>query len=101
MAFVAFIMIGIGIYQLKSDKPVGFYSGVEPPKPEELTDVRGWNVRHGAMWVIYGGVIIVTSVFAALFLSGLWCPLLMTGGVMLPIPALVLYHLYLEKRYLK
>jgi hypothetical protein len=32
-------MIGIGVSQLKSRAPVGFYTGEKPPTEEELTDV--------------------------------------------------------------
>ena len=35
----ALVMFGIGISQLKSKEPVGFYSGIEPPAREQLSDV--------------------------------------------------------------
>ena len=54
---VAMIMIGLGIFQLKSTSPVGFYSGEKPPREEELTDVKAWNKKHGMMWLIYGIII--------------------------------------------
>lgn len=57
---VAIIMMGIGIYQLKSKKPVGFYNGEKPPTEDEISDVKAWNKRHGLMWLIYGAVIMVT-----------------------------------------
>ena len=101
MTAVAMIMIGIGIYQLKSEKPVGFYTGVEPPKPEELTDVRAWNLKHGLGMVIYGCIMILTSVLAVFIAGGVWCPVLLMGGVLLPIPAMLWWHRYLVKRYVK
>lgn len=58
---VALFMVAIGIAQLKSKDPVGFYSGEEPPKAESLTDVSTWNKRHGMMWLIYGIIIFVGS----------------------------------------
>ena len=51
--FVALIMLGIGISQLKSKDPVGFYTGEKPPEKERLSDVNAWNKKHGMMWVIY------------------------------------------------
>ena len=42
---VAMIMIGIGISQLKSQTPVGFYSGEQPPRENELSDVHAWNKK--------------------------------------------------------
>ena len=44
-ALVALFMMGIGIVQLKSKDPVGFYSGEKPPKAENITDVKAWNKK--------------------------------------------------------
>ena len=44
--FVAAVMLGIGISQYRSKKPVGFYSGEKPPLEHELTDVIMWNKKH-------------------------------------------------------
>ena len=55
---IALIMIGIGMSQLKSRKPVGFYTGVKPPEEKELRDVKIWNRKHGIMWILYGCAII-------------------------------------------
>jgi hypothetical protein len=52
--FASLFMISIGVSQLKSKTPVGFYTGEKPPKAEELTDVSAWNRKHGMMWVLYG-----------------------------------------------
>lgn len=98
---VAFLMLGIGIYQMKSQKPAGFYSGVEPPKPEEITDLRAWNLKHGGMWVVYGAVIAVTTVVATFVLGGAWCAICFTGGIMLPLPFMVWYHHRLMRIYIK
>ena len=97
---VASIMIGIGIYQIKSPKPAWFYSGEEPPKPETITDLRAWNRKHGSMWILYGAVIIVTSIVAR-FTSETVGVLLFIGGIMLPLPFMVWWHHHLESRYLK
>lgn len=58
LCLTAFIMIGIGISQLKSTRPVGFYTGVKPPEEKQLRDVRAWNRKHGIMWIVYGSAII-------------------------------------------
>lgn len=44
------IMIGLGVSQIKSKEPVGFYTGEKPPKREQLSDVEAWNKKHGLMW---------------------------------------------------
>ena len=59
-ALVALFMMGIGIVQIKSRKPVAFYSGEKPPKAEELTDVSAWNRKHGMMWLAYGIIILIS-----------------------------------------
>ena len=66
--FVALIMLGIGLSQYKSKKPVGFYSGEKPPLECELTDVEAWNKKHGKMWIWYGGIIIISYLMGIPFL---------------------------------
>ena len=46
-SLVTIVMIIIGISQMRSKKPVGFYSGEKPPREEELSDVVAWNKKHG------------------------------------------------------
>lgn len=58
-------IIIVGIVQYRSKKPVGFWSGQEPPKKEQITDVTAYNHRHGIMWIIYG------AGFILCFISGL------------------------------
>lgn len=98
---VALLMIGIGVSQLRSQKPVGFYSGEQPPKEEELKDVPAWNVRHGLMWLIYGIIIIIS--YFAWFLIGdsVWCIIPVCGGLIVPIVVMIWYHHRLIKRYKK
>ena len=40
MLFVAFLMLIIGIFQMRSKKPVGFYAGEKGPDEIELTDTE-------------------------------------------------------------
>lgn len=95
----ALLMFGIGISQIKSRKPAGFYSGVKAPDEKEISDVNAWNKKHGAMWILYG----ICIVFA-------WVCELVTGGgilmlvpfficLLLPIPFMALYHNKLVKKY--
>lgn len=51
----ALVVICIGISQLVSKEPVGFYTGGEKPlRASQLSDVKAWNRKHGWMWIIYG-----------------------------------------------
>ena len=100
---VAAIMLGIGISQLKSKKPVGFYSGEKPPLESELTDVISWNKKHGKMWIWYSVIIIVSYVAGIPFVKAdsVWCVIPMCGGIILPLPFMIRYHHKLIKMYKK
>jgi len=100
-AAVALIMIVIGIVQIRSPRPAHFYSGETAPRPEELTDVRGWNRCHGIMWILFGVMILLSYGIAALIGDSPLSILPMLGGMIIPIPLMVLYHQKLEKRYKK
>ena len=100
---VAAIMLGIGISQYRSQKPVGFYSGEKPPKASELSDVIMWNKKHGKMWIWYGIVIIVSYLSGLPFViqDSIWCILPMCGGILVPLPLMIAYHHKLIKQYKK
>ena len=97
--FVALIMIVIGISQMKSKMPVGFYSGEKPPRVEDLTNVHEWNVKHGMMWISYGIIMLVGYFIGALIGDSIWSAAPMCGGVVLPIGGMVWYHHKLIKMY--
>ena len=96
---VASFMTGIGISQLRSKKPVAFYSGEKPPGEEELSDVKAWNQKHGRMWVLDGLIILGSYGIGALMGDTLWSVIPMCGGVALPLPFMILYHHKLLKMY--
>lgn len=103
LCFAALLMIGIGISQLRSKDPVGFYTGVPPLKAGQLRDVEAWNKKHGRMWVIYGFAIMGCG-FASVLAGVLGC-----GSVLLTIAecaviiggifVMMWYHIRLEKMY--
>ena len=49
-SIIALVLIGIGILAWKSDKAVGFFSGVKPP---EVSDVRKYNHSVAVLWFAY------------------------------------------------
>ena len=98
---VSSVMIGIGIFQFRSKKPVAFYTGEKPPAEGELSNVKVWNQKHGRMWVIYGVIILVFYGIGAMMGDTLWSVLPMCAGVALPLPIMVLYHHKLVKLYRK
>lgn len=98
---VGMIMLGIGIWQLCAKEPVGFYAGEEPPKPSQLTDVNKWNKKHGAMWAIYGGAIILSGLLAIFISETIIHAIIMMAVIMLGIPVMIFYHTHLRNKYLK
>lgn len=99
--FVSFIMIGIGISQLRSKEPVGFYTGEKPPKKEELMDAILWNKKHGMMWILYGvsmvGSYLAGQLINQEFISFVIMMVVIVGGLV----AMIFYHHYLMRKYLK
>ena len=99
--FASLFMVAIGIAQLKSQDPVGFYSGEKPPKAEDLTDVHAWNKNHGLMWLIYGIIIFVSYLIGSPFVDSILVIIPMIGGVIVPLPFMIWYHHKLIKKFMK
>lgn len=100
ISIVAGIMIIIGFSQLsKKENPVGFYNLLVPPTKEEISDVTQWNRWHGIIWVVYGICIELG------FWLGYFMPveileiLFMIGGIIVPLPFMVLIHHKLVTKY--
>ncbi|MBR2950898.1 MAG: hypothetical protein IKC46_13765 [Lachnospiraceae bacterium] len=100
-SLVTIVMIIIGISQMRSKKPVGFYSGEKPPREEELSDVVAWNKKHGYMWVAYGLIIIGFFVMTSFIKSETIAMVLLLSGIIGSVPIMMLYHSYLKKKYYK
>ena len=50
-SFCAVLFFIVGVVDLKSEKPVGFFTGVKPP---EITDVKKYNKAVALLWFITG-----------------------------------------------
>ncbi len=98
VSLVALVMLTIGIFQfVKKDVPVGFYNLTVPPKKEEITDIVAWNKKHGMIWIIYGICIELGFLLGNVMPTGLLQMIVMAGGVILPLPFMVMRHRRLEK----
>lgn len=97
--FCAIIMIGIGVSQIKSRKPVGFYSGGQAPTAKEISNVTAWNRKHGTMWIFYGIGLVLAWVCGLIIGDSIWSLAPLFVFTVLPIPGMVLYHQRLVKRY--
>ncbi len=95
----ACIMWGIGISQLKSKKPVGFYTGEKAPSADEISDVRAWNRKHGRMWICYGFCLAAAWGLSILLGDSFLMVLTLLILPIAPFPVMVWYHNSLIKRY--
>ena len=98
---VTVVMIIIGVSQIRSEKPVGFYTGEKPPREDELSDVVAWNKKHGYMWVVYGFIIIGSFVMVSFIKSETIAMVLLLSGIIGVLPIMMLYHSHLKKKYYK
>ena len=99
--FCALLMLAIGVKQLKSKSPVGFYSGQKPPLAQDLTDVNMWNKKHGWMWIIYGIIIIISGIVSCFMSDSALILIPSMGGLLVPAIFMIMYHKYLVKLYIK
>lgn len=103
--FVSFVMVTIGISQVNSKNPVGFYTYEKAPKAEQILDVKQWNKKHGFMWILYGVAILGSYLITALVekfvgnetISGIVMLVVIVGAL----PIMIFYHSHLKKLYLQ
>ena len=95
----ALMMLGIGISQLKSKKPVAFYSGEKAPSEDEISDIKMWNRKHGTMWIIYGIIIILAWGCGFIIGDSILLLFPMVIGLIFPVIVMIWYHRKLIKIY--
>lgn len=96
---VALAMICIGISQLKSEKPVGFYTGEKPPSKDEISDVKQWNRKHGTMWIAYGIIIVISWICGCILGDDIVAVIPLMGGVIIPLGFMIWLHHRLIGKY--
>ena len=101
LAWTAFIMIVVGVFQIKSKEPVGFYTFEKPLKREQVPDVEIWNKKHGKMWIGYGVGIILAYLIGLLIGDQVVSGILFMGFIFGAIPVMIFYHHWLKKKYVK
>ncbi len=99
--FVAVTMIMIGVSQIKSKEPVGFYTCEKLPKKEQLLDAVTWNKKHGYMLIIYGLVIIGSFTICSFIKIDTIAWIIHICVIFGALPIMMLYHSYLKKKYYK
>ena len=100
ISFVAAIMLIIGLCQVvKKDSPAGFYNVTDPPKKEEISDITKWNKKHGMIWVVYGICIELGFWLGYAMPIEVLQMVFMMGGIVAPLPFMIMRHHALEKEY--
>lgn len=92
-------MVGIGVFQLRSKKPVGFYTGEKAPNEKEISDVPAWNRKHGLMWILYGICILLGWACGLVMGDSLLLLIPFSICLLLPIPLMIARHHRLVKKY--
>lgn len=101
IGYVSMFMIVIGVVSYRKKTPCGFWSGVEPPKPERVSDIEAYNRKHGVMWIVYGismpGTYLAGALFGDVFVGAMISGAVAVGGIFV----MALYHNHLENKYVK
>lgn len=90
----------LGIVQYFSKEPVGFWAGKEPPRKEQVSDVRAYNHKHGLMWILYGAGFLLCFC-SGIFLDGSVAAMLAIIECIVGLFLMILYHNKLDRTYLK
>ncbi len=94
----ASMAITIGISQWTATNPVTFYNSEKALPANKLRSVKEWNHGHGAIWLVYGGVILLSCLPILFTQQPEICTIAAVAGVVLPIPFLILQHHRLIKK---
>ena len=96
---ISLILIGIGVSQIKSKEPVGFYTHEQAPHKQDIVDIESWNMRHGIMWIGYGVAMIGVHLVCMFIADAILFSILLLGVTIVPLPLMMWYHGYLKKKY--
>ena len=98
MGGCALILFVLGLLQWRAKEPVGFYTGEKRIPAAEIRDVTAWNHRHGLMWMLYGGFILLGYI-VGIFTPGMWTLIPMLCPILLPLPLMIALHHKMLRRY--
>ena len=90
------LLLGIGIYSFRAQKPVGFFANA---KPFPVTDVKAYNRACGKLWVGYS-LICMAAGIPLLFPGQVFVILFSVCGMIAATIALILVYVkVIEKKY--
>ena len=101
MVYVSLVMIGIGIWQIRSKEPVGFYTGEKPPKEGEIVNISSYNKKHGMMWIVYGIAIMCSFLLSSIIDNPVISSVILIGTIVGALPIMIFFHEYMKKKYWK
>ena len=94
-SIVAVLLFGIGIWAWKSNKAVGFFSGVKPP---EVNDIRKYNRSVAVLWFVYAVLFELLGIpFLFLKQNSAGFLLSVLGVPVISIALMIAYNLILAK----
>ena len=96
---ISLLLIGIGVSEIRSKKPVGFYTHEKAPRKQDIIDVPAWNKKHGVMWITYGVSLIGVHIICIFIRNAVVAYTLLIGVTIVPLPIAMWYHARLKKRY--
>ena len=96
---LASAMITLGVSQWTAVNPVTFYNSEKALPAEKLRSVKGWNRGHGLIWLVYGGVILLSCLPMLLSKREELIAAIAAAGAVLPIPFMIWRHHALIKKY--
>lgn len=95
--FCAMIFIIIGIYAIKSKKPMHFWSG-STVSPSEIRDIPKYNKANGIMWILYSSIFVLSGILGFIGEMMLATALMLIGCVA-GIPVLIIAYNKIYKKY--
>ena len=96
MVPTSLLFTGIGIYAMKREKPMWFWSGCTV-KEEEISDVRAYNKANGIMWIVFSCIFWISTLLGLLNTSAAGLALII--GFIIGIPCLVIAYERIYNRY--
>lgn len=93
---VSLLFTGIGIYALKSKKPMHFWSG-STVRASEITDVPAYNKANGIMWLAFSVIFWISTVLGYFNMPA--GGILLIAGCLIGVPALPVAYGKIYKKY--
>ena len=90
------LFTGIGLYALKREKPMWFWSG-STVKENEISDIRSYNRANGIMWIGFSVPFWVSTILGYFYIKA--GAIILISSCILGIPALPMVYERIYKKY--